>query len=278
MTSPDPAPAPTAALLQRIEQYYDAAPRSSAEAEDFGPLTLFVRAGQGFPFYARPTPGGCAEVSADDVRRVRARQRALGVPEAFEWVEETTPVLRAAVEASGLAVHEHPLMVLDPQAAAQEPPGGLVRMLEAGDPALASAHAVLFLAFSAPGTAAGEAGVDALDAETRTRSGDGSVESLAERIEAGLTRVAAAVEDGRALASGRHQPVGAVTEIVGMGTLPAARRRGLAQAVAAALIADAHALGIETVFLSAADEAVARLYARLGFRRVGTALIAEAAS
>ncbi|GAA2346313.1 hypothetical protein Scani_37560 [Streptomyces caniferus] len=43
----------------------------------------------------------------------------------------------------------------------------------------------------------------------------------------------------------------------------------------AALVADARSRGVETVLLSAGDEDVARLYARLGFRSVATALIAE---
>ncbi|WP_329087600.1 GNAT family N-acetyltransferase [Streptosporangium sp. NBC_01469] len=89
--------------------------------------------------------------------------------------------------------------------------------------------------------------------------------------------VAAAVEDGTALCAGQHNQVGEVSEIVGVGTLPAARRRGLALAVTAVLIADARSRGVKTVFLSAGDEDVARIYARLGFRRVGTALIAEPA-
>ncbi|MGW2995109.1 GNAT family N-acetyltransferase [Streptomyces sp. NPDC001193] len=62
-----------------------------------------------------------------------------------------------------------------------------------------------------------------------------------------------------------------------MGTLPAARRRGLGHAVTAVLVADARSRGIETVFLSAGDGDVARIYARLGFRTVATALIAEPA-
>ena len=33
--------------------------------------------------------------------------------------------------------------------------------------------------------------------------------------------------------------------------------------------------GVSTVFLSAGDESVARLYGRLGFARVGTACVAE---
>jgi predicted GNAT family acetyltransferase len=85
------------------------------------------------------------------------------------------------------------------------------------------------------------------------------------------------VEDGTALCAGQHQPVGTVSEIVGVGTLPTARRRGLALAVTAALVADARSRGVETVFLSAGDDDVARIYSRLGFRRIATALIAEPA-
>ncbi|MFK8909474.1 GNAT family N-acetyltransferase, partial [Streptomyces sp. YS-3] len=114
--SPDAAGPPVPAGLRLLEGYYDAVPRTSARAEDFGPLTLFVREGPGWPFYARPTLGRTGPVSAADVDRVRARQRELGIPEAFEWVHEVAPGLRAAVEASGLAVHAHPLMVLSPDA------------------------------------------------------------------------------------------------------------------------------------------------------------------
>jgi predicted GNAT family acetyltransferase len=69
--------------------------------------------------------------------------------------------------------------------------------------------------------------------------------------------------------------VGDVAEITGVGTLPSARRQGLGAAVTAELAALAIADGIGTVFLSASDAAVARVYAGLGFRRIGTAMIAE---
>ncbi|MFF1449627.1 GNAT family N-acetyltransferase [Streptomyces sp. NPDC058274] len=259
--------------LDRLERYYDAVPRASARAEDFGPLTLFVRETPGWPYYARPTPGRPGPAAtAEDVDRVRARQRVLGVPEAFEWVAEVTPGLRGAVEASGLRVHEHPLMVRDEDAPLPGP-HPLVRLLGPDDPLLASALAVPHLAFAAPGTALGEAGPAELTAETAARAAD--VPAAADRIRAGRTVLAAAVEDGGALCSGMHLPVGDVTEIAGVGTLPSARRRGLGLAVTAALVADATARGVRTVFLSAGDDDVARIYARLGFRRVATALIAE---
>ncbi|MFF8608971.1 GNAT family N-acetyltransferase [Streptomyces sp. NPDC015346] len=262
------------AMLRRLEDYYDAVPRSAARAEAFGPLTLFVREGDGWPYYARPALGHTGDVSVAEVERVRARQRELGVPEAFEWVAETTPGLRAAVEESGLVVHEHPLMVLDGEGEGDGagtgagervpvPDGVTVRMIGTDDPALPSAAAAPYAAF----------GVDPSPA---------AAAQLAARIDAGLTRLAAAVDaTGTALCAGQyqpvHQPVGAVAEVVGVGTLPAARRRGLGLAVTAALVADARARDVETVFLTATDGDVARLYGRLGFRTIGTALIAEPA-
>ncbi|MCT4356319.1 GNAT family N-acetyltransferase [Streptomyces sp. Je 1-79] len=248
-------------MLNRLETYYDSVPRSAARAEEFGPLTLFVREGEGWPYYARPALGRSGEVTVSEVDRVRARQRELGVPEAFEWVAETTPGLRAAVEKSGLVVHEHPLMVLEGEGVLPAPPEGVtVGMVGAGDPVLPGAAAVPYAAFGVEPSPAAAA-------------------ELAARIAAGLTRLAAAVDaDGTALSSGQHQPVGPVSEVVGVGTLPTARRRGLGLAVTAALIADARAHGVETVFLTATDESVARLYGRLGFRTIATALIAEPAS
>ncbi len=52
---------------------------------------------------------------------------------------------------------------------------------------------------------------------------------------------------------------------------------GHGAAVTALLAGDALDRGVETVFLSASDHAVARIYARIGFREIGTAMIAEPA-
>ncbi|MCB5178153.1 GNAT family N-acetyltransferase [Streptomyces antimicrobicus] len=262
-------------ILDALERYYDTVPRvGGARAEDFGPLTLFVQEGQGWPYYARPTLGAAAQAGPADVLRVLERQRELKVPQAFEWVAETTPSLRAAVEAAGLHVHAHPLMVWEPadEAGAAHPE---VRLMGAEDPLLAAAVAVPMLAFAAPGTALGEAG----PAELATAVTDPSTElrraHVAAMLASGRTALAVAVRDGVVLCSGQYNPVGDVAEVVGVGTLPAARRQGLALGVTAALTADALARGARTVFLSAGDDDVARIYGRAGFRRIGTALIAE---
>ncbi|WP_234322622.1 GNAT family N-acetyltransferase [Streptomyces sp. NRRL S-350] len=281
MTSADHAP--NRPLLDEIERYYDAVPRSAARAEDFGPLTLFVREGTGWPYYARPTLGHDGPAAtAEDVRRVLERQRELGAPEAFEWVAEQNPELRAAVEAAGLTVHEHPLLVLGPQDEPAPTPAlpqrVEVRVLAPDAPELAAAVAVPHVAFGAPGTAVGEDGA-VESARTAARlTAEGAVARVAERIAEGTTVQAAALDGGAVLCAGQYNPVGAVGEVVGVGTLPSARRRGLGLAVTAALVAHARSEGIRTVFLSASDEDVARIYRRAGFRPFATALIAEPAS
>ena len=83
-----------------------------------------------------------------------------------------------------------------------------------------------------------------------------------------------AEDEGGVLSSGSHQPVGGVTAIVGVATLPSARRRGLAALVTARLVQDAREGGAELIFIEAEDADVARIYGRLGFERVGTACIA----
>ncbi|MEU3404127.1 GNAT family N-acetyltransferase [Streptomyces sp. NPDC006670] len=262
-------------ILSALERYYDTVPRrGGARGEDFGALTLFVQEGNGWQYYARPSLGG-PEATPADVRKVLERQRELEVPEAFEWVAENSPSLRAAVEAAGLHVHAHPLMVLDTGAAEPLAPHPEVRALCAGDPLLAQAVTVAGLAFREPGTALGQAG----PAELARAVADPSTEERRARVSGmladGRTGMAAAVRDGVVLCSGQYNPVREVAEIVGVGTLPAARRQGLALGVTAALVAQAREGGVTTVFLSAGDEDVARIYARAGFRRVGTALIAE---
>jgi hypothetical protein len=41
-------------LLRTLEDYYDAAPRPLATTEEVGPFALFLRAGDDWPYYARP--------------------------------------------------------------------------------------------------------------------------------------------------------------------------------------------------------------------------------
>jgi ribosomal protein S18 acetylase RimI-like enzyme len=197
---------------------------------------------------------------------VRRRQWTLGAPEAFEWIAELAPTLSGAAREAGLEVEELPLMALARPLEAP-PVDARLRRLEPDDPALAASRAVADIAFAAPGTARGDAGPAERDAALASFP-EARLGAVRERMAAGLTVTIVAEDDGGVLAVGSHQPVG-------VGTRPAARRRGLGAAVTAALVEDARRGGAEIVFLSAGGDDVARMYGRLGFERVGTAGIAS---
>lgn len=260
-------------MLHRIERYLDAVPRSATRTEAVGPFTVFVQE-RAWPYYARPSLTGPPPSTVDQVTDVLARQRELGVPETIEWVDEIHPELAWLAREAGLDVHELPLMVLR-----DRPPNSVsdkqaVRLLGPDDVVLAAAMAVAQVGFAAEGTAVGVAGADARDAAA-SRISESDLVFARERLREGHT-VMGVVEDGAGpIGVGSHQPVGEVTEVVGVATLPAFRRRGIGGAVTAALVADARRRGVELILLSAGSDEVARVYASVGFARVATFCAAE---
>jgi GNAT superfamily N-acetyltransferase len=262
-------------LIRRLETYYDMAPRASAHVEEIGPLTLFV-ADRGWPYYARPRLGVDSEVSEADVRGALARQTELDLPKSLEWVHEVTPSLLTAARKADMQVEECPLLVLDKLAVPAPPEDVTVRMLTPDDPDHGAVHAAIEVGFSNAGTERGSASVEERDAllagSTQEPVLHDHRRSLMER---GLLAVAGAFDASGALGGGSHSPRAEVTEITGVAVLPTARRRGVGANLTAALAADARLRGVETIFCSAASQAVARVYESIGFRRVGTACIAE---
>jgi ribosomal protein S18 acetylase RimI-like enzyme len=268
-------------LIERIDEFCDAVPRRRARADQHGPLVLFVPTGPGWPYYARPRRGSRPRVTAADIRAVRARQRELIIPESFEWIEQVAPEMAAAAADAGLEVHRHPLMVLTERAPVRPrsalPEGITVRVVAASDPELDRIWAVPAVAFGQPGTAVGEAGPAERDKIAADHDG-GTIAMLRERLRSGHSVLGAAFGQDGPLAAGSCQAVDGIAEITGVGVLPGSRRQGLGAAVTALLAADARERGVRTVFLSASDDAVARIYASIGFREIGTAMIAEPAS
>ena len=279
-------------VFVRLERFYDAVPRSDAHAEDFGGLVLFVRDGAGWPYYARPRPGGDTP-SAADITAARQRQRDLGLPEAFEWVHETTPDLLAVARSAGLDVLLAPLMVLETAALLPDLPvtGAAIRLLDPNSPTfgadLGASRAVAQLGFGTPPAGsvatvngalisepAGPAERDAMPPPDEDMVEAARKRTLVGRITTGIVE---SPTEG-VLASGVVQRVGDVAEIAGVATLPSARRRGYASQLTATLAREALENDVRLVFLSAGDDDVARLYSRVGFRRIGTACIAEPAA
>jgi GNAT superfamily N-acetyltransferase len=254
--------APAIDLLGVLETYYDAAPRPFATTEELGPFTVFVpRDRVGWPYYARPRLGLVEAVGADDVHAVRARQRELGVPEALEWVHQTTPSLLDAARSAGMVVHECPLMVLPAETGLPETQStGSARILAPDAAELPEVIGAVHAAF---------AHSDEPEPSDPTRR-------AAMMREGTLVTAGGYDARGAVVGGGSHSPRGGTTELQGIAVLPRARRQGIGAVITRALVADARERGIGTVFLSAQDDAVARIYARVGFVRVGTACVAEA--
>lgn len=271
------------ALLRRLEACYDAIPREAgSQAQDVGPLVVFHGSRPLSPSYARPrltAPDAApTHLTVADVDAARSRQRALGVTETLEWVAEVTPSLEPAAVASGFRVERCPLMVLDPAHLPRPTPAD-VHLLDPADDdfalRVAESWAVAEIAFagdSHAGTdtdAADVAGVMALVDPARALA-------MAEAHWNGHLREAVAYGPaGEVVARGSWQSGLGAAEIVGVATLPSHRGHGLATRVSAVLARSALDAGHDLVFLSAADDRVASIYARIGFTRVGTACIAE---
>jgi GNAT superfamily N-acetyltransferase len=258
------SPRADTALLEQIDLFCDTLPRRWASACDDGPLRLFLRDGRGWPFYARPVPGG-APVAVADVMRMRARQRMAEVPEAFEWVLATAPTMLDAVRRTGLPVRRCPLLVLDGEPVPVAlPPGYEIRLLGPVDGDLpATAHAVAAVTAVAFG---GHAPPPPTVADLRLLQDDLAAGAVA--------RVLVTGPEGP-VAAGSAQRSAGVIELVGIATARTARRRGLGAAVTSALACAALDAGAELVFLAAGDDGAARVYERVGFRRVGECGIAE---
>lgn len=261
-------------VLERIDAFCDAVPRSRARAETHGPLVLFIPTGAGWPYYARPRLGQRSAMTVADVRSVRSRQRELLIPESFEWIEQTAPDMAGAADDAGLELRAHPLLVLGKLAPVPSPSGVSVRLVGPGDTELDRIWAVPAVAFRHPGTAAGEAGTAERD-KIAADYDAGTIGMLRDRLRSGQSVLATASGTDGPLAAGSYQAVGRVAEITGVGVLPAHRRRGLGAAITALLAADALSRGVDLVFLSATDDSVAQVYTRLGFETAATAMIAE---
>ena len=177
----------------------------------------------------------------------------------FEFLQQYAPVLAVALEAAGYAQ-------------------------ESSEPVLYATAESLRHAHKVPGLVLTRLGSDApiplvqemLTVQRRGFEGDDapgiSVAAARRFLEKGAgSRGRLARLDGAFVGAGTlSAPCAGLCELRGIATLASYRRRGIASALTAGLARDAFRLGAEAVFLSAENDDAARLYQRLGFRRVAT--------
>jgi predicted N-acetyltransferase YhbS len=260
-------------LLDCIERYYAAAPLPDARIEAVGGLDVPI-SDPAWPYPARPRPDG-APVTADDVRAATALQTEAGLPVALEWIPERSPRAAAAARTAGLLVEELPLLVAVDPVDLVLPAGVRLYVVGADDPQLPHYQRVAATAFATPG---GVADVEDVPLDT-SDAALARTAALRERIGSGRTVMMVAVENGRPVAVGSHQPVDLgdgteVSEVVGVATLPRLRGSGLGAGLTAALVAHATETA-DMVFLAAGDDDVARVYERVGFAWLTSTAVAD---
>ncbi len=248
-----------------LESYMRRAAALTYRVVDLPPFVLFFNPDDPLRFfnYARPVEpvgGDLGTALAALVQEFRLRSR---LPR-FEFVEEFAPQLGPALAAAGFAEEARQVLMTCTQSSfcpAPEVPGLEIIELRSD-----SAEADLRSAMAAQRESFGEVVGEDFEANTAARrewlaSGAGSfLGRLASRgsAAAGVTEFTA--------------PLDGFSELVGIATLPAYRRRGIATALTARATKTAFERGVQTAFLVAADERAGRIYERVGFRAFATAL------
>ncbi|MFN8130493.1 MAG: GNAT family N-acetyltransferase [Solirubrobacteraceae bacterium] len=246
----------------RVQAYLAAMLAVRTEPHAVGPWTAHLHPDGPRPRAEWAVPAGPEAAEPEAIAALRAFYAEHGRRAGVEYVDAAVPELRAALRQAGFELlHDAPLMVRPaaPPPAPVEVPGLALTAIRPGaDPQDARDFlAVKFEAFGVdqvpPADAAGLADALAWDL--------GGGEGFLGRI------------GGAAAGAGQIQAThGGLAEVVAIATAPPFRRRGVGAAMTAAAAGLAAPRGAETVFLSAADEATTRIYARAGFQRAGSVL------
>jgi GNAT superfamily N-acetyltransferase len=241
------------ALLRRVQAAIRAAAGMPREVVDLGPFELYYEPQRSVRWFTYAIPQDDARPDAADVARIVEASTARERIPRVEYLPAVAPAVEDALLAGGFALElRGPLMTCAEPVAAPEVSGLTLELLDRSGPPepIAAYMRVQRAAF----------GDDPGDPE-------GDVAAFRKR--AGGTNLLALI-DGEPAATGTllHPQLGCA-EVVGIGTLPAFRGRGVAAAVTAELTRRAFAVGAELAFLTPGGDEAQRIYARAGYAGVG---------
>jgi len=222
------------------------------------PFCLFFHPTDPLPYFNYAVPEGSLEGDlAGPLGDLRTEFRKKNRIPRFEFVEESAPALASALGAAGFVEESRPiLMACLPEMRRNAPrvPGLEIAALTALSPL---SEIKRFLLVQRLGF-----GFDAALSDEDARWFRGSLGD-------GGALLGTLGGDPAGTSMFTH-PIDGLTEVVGVSTIPALRRRGVGSALTVEAVRLAFGLNLEAAVLSAADERAGRIYESAGFRRFGT--------
>ncbi|MEU5719523.1 GNAT family N-acetyltransferase [Streptomyces sp. NPDC020403] len=222
-----------------------------------GPFTVRHNPGWELKFANYAIPDRDAEPSAGDVADLVAAMRAHDRLPRLEFLPSWAPAVEPALVAAGFTVESRaPVLACTPDALrAPKPVEGLRIAEPTGDEEFTAAAAVQHTGFG------GEGGPD-----------DGEIAWLRGATAGGGVSALATLDGRPAGAGGCSTPVDGIGELAGLAVRDAFRRRGVGAALSAWLTRTAFERGFGTVWLEPGSPDVERIYAGIGYRRIGDKL------
>lgn len=246
-------------MIERLQAQLRAGARATYEAVALPPFTCFVNPDDAAPGYNyaipdEPLAGDPGQALDDLAAFYRTRDR---LPR-FEFLEAYAPSLSSALAARGYRLEMRSYLMTCTPAELKPPPaipGVGVRRLTDASP-LVDFQQMMTVQARSFGSA---------DAPSASQS---EAESFRRRFVASAFFVAEV--EGEIVSGGAYTPpADGVIEVVGIATLPAYRRRGIAGLLTSHITAAAFAAGVDLAFLTAGDEKAGRVYGRVGYRPAG---------
>lgn len=245
---------------QHIQSYLRHAAMRQREVHHSGPFLATFTAHSNNPFLNYAIPDQDAAPSPEDIVSLIGIFQQRSRIARLEYIPSLAPAVEPALIAAGFTVEERmPLMVCTRERFSSPPLSSGVELL------VPRSEDEIRSLIKAQNEAYGEANAEIGSEDIQRQH--------AFQASRGISLLARDNTTGDAIGGGSvNVPYNQTAELTSVGVRAAYRRRGIAAALTAHLVQLAWEAEIATVFLMAAHEAEARIYARVGFEALGEVL------